>query len=409
MKTKYFYGYNIVAAGFVIQAVCFGSLFTYGLFFREFQAEFEWSRTVISGAWSLAFFIMGPVGILAGRLNDRIGPRIIIISTGISLGIGYILMSTMDKPWQLYLYFGMLVCMGFGAHDVITLSTVARWFVKRRGMMSGIVKVGTGVGQLLIPMIVIWLINSYGWRSSYAIMGSAAIVIFTAAALALRRDPYEMGFMPDGCKDEPEKECEQREDPGVSFKTAVKSGQFWALCLAELAAFTCLLTIVVHIVPHATDLGLSSGSAGSIISIIGGASMLGRILIGSANDRIGGKRSLIICFSVLLFSLVWLQCAGAPWMLFVFGVVCGFAHGGFFTIMSPTVAELFGTRAHGVLFGIVLSWGTLGGAAGPLLAGHFFDVKGNYNEVFMVLIGMAALGLTAALMLKPVVKRISQE
>ena len=132
--------------------------------------------------------------------------------------------------------------------------------------------------------------------------------------------------------------------------------------------------------------------------------MLGRIFIGTANDRIGGKRSLIICFSVLLFSLIWLQWAGASWMLFVFGVVCGFAHGGFFTVMSPTVAELFGTKAHGVLFGIVLSWGTLGGAVGPSLAGHFFDVKGTYNEVFIVLTGMAALGLTAALFLKPVVK-----
>ena len=81
MKTHYFYGYNIVAAGFAIQAVCIGSMFAYGVFFKELQAEFGWSRATISGASSLAFLIMGAVGILAGRLNDRIGPRVLIVAS----------------------------------------------------------------------------------------------------------------------------------------------------------------------------------------------------------------------------------------------------------------------------------------------------------------------------------------
>ncbi len=91
MKTKYFYGYNIVAAGFIIQAVCVGAMFTYGVFFKEFQAEFGWSRAAISGASSLAFLMMGLVGVIAGKINDRIGPKVIIVASGISLGIGYLL------------------------------------------------------------------------------------------------------------------------------------------------------------------------------------------------------------------------------------------------------------------------------------------------------------------------------
>jgi MFS family permease len=151
VRARYFYGYNIVGACFVIQAVSIGAMFTYGIFFKQFQADFGWSRATISGALSLAFLIMGAVGILAGRLNDRIGPKVLIVVSGFSLGLGFMLMSRLQAPWQLYLLYGVLAGIGFSTHDVITLSTVARWFVKRRGMMSGIVKVGTGTGQVLVP------------------------------------------------------------------------------------------------------------------------------------------------------------------------------------------------------------------------------------------------------------------
>jgi predicted MFS family arabinose efflux permease len=198
VRTRYFYGYNIVAAGFIIQAVGVGAMFTYGVFFKEFQAEFGWSRAAISGASSLAFLMMGLVGVLAGKMNDRIGPKAIIVASGISLGIGYLLMSRLQALWQLYLIYGVLVGIGFSTHDVITLSTVARWFIRRRGMMSGIVKVGTGSGQFLVPLIATLLIAAYGWRNSYFIIGAVALVIFVAVAQVLSRDPQGIGLLPDG-------------------------------------------------------------------------------------------------------------------------------------------------------------------------------------------------------------------
>lgn len=401
MKARYFYGYNIVAAGFVIQGVSIGALFTYGVFFKEFQTELGWSRAVISGASSLAFFIMGAVGILAGRLNDRIGPRILIVASGISLGLGYLLMSRLQVPWQLYLLFGVLGGIGFSTHDVITLSTVARWFVKRRGMMSGIVKMGTGAGQLLVPLIAAALIAVYGWRKSYLIIGCLALAALVAAARLLYRDPQHKGLLPDGNNQENCREDCSFQERGLTLRTAVRMGQFWTLCLMEFAIFFCLLTIVVHIVPHATDLGLPPAIAAGVLSTIGGVSMLGRFVMGSANDRIGGKRSLIICSIILLGGLIWLQFATNTWMLYCFAVICGFAHGGFFTVVSPTVAELFGTGSHGTLFGIVLFCGTTGGAIGPLLAGHTFDLTGSYRLVFLVLFVLTMIGFVLITRLRP--------
>ena len=401
MRTKYFYGYNIVAAGFAIQAVSIGALFAYGVFFKEFQTEFGWSRATISGASSLAFLVMGAVGILAGRLNDRIGPRILIAVAGAALGVGYLLMSYMQAPWQLYLLYGLVVGVGYCTHDVITLSTIARWFVKRRGMMSGIVKVGTGCGQLFVPLIATALIAAYGWRSSCFIIGVAALAALVAVAQVMRRDPQSAGLLPDDGNGHPAGAVCTTDDCSLSLNEASRTREFWTLCVAEFAVFFCLLTLVVHIVPHARDLGLTPATAAGVLSTIGGVSMLGRFTMGTLNDRIGGKRSLITCFIILVCGLVWLQLANGAGMLFLFAVIYGFAHGGLFTIMSPTVAELFGTASHGLLFGIVLFSGTLGGALGPLMAGHIFDLTGSYHLVFLILTAMALVGFILITTLRP--------
>ena len=404
VRSKYFYGYNIVAAGFAIQGVSIGALFAYGVFFKEFQAEFGWSRATISGASSLAFFIMGAAGILAGRLNDRIGPKILVAFSGISLGMGYLLMSYMQAPWQLYLLYGLLVGIGYSTHDVITLSTIARWFIKRRGMMSGIVKVGTGCGQLCVPLIATALIAAYGWRSSCLIIGAAALAALVAVSRVMCRDPQAMGLLPDGGNGTFNGTVITAEEGGLTLQKALRTRQFWTLCIVEFAIFTCLLTVVVHIVPHARDLGLRPSIAAGVLSTIGGVSMLGRFTMGTVNDGIGGRRSLIICFIILLGGLAWLQVSSSAWMLFIFATVYGFAHGGLFTVMSPTVAELFGTGSHGLLFGLVLFSGTLGGAVGPLMAGRIFDLTGSYRVVFIILTVMALIGAGLITTLRPPVK-----
>jgi len=404
VKAKYFYGYNIVAASFVIQGMSIGSLVTYGVFFKEFQNEFGWSRTMISGASALNYLITGLCGILAGRLNDKIGPKMVISATGITLGLAFLLMSLLQEPWQLYLVYGVLVGIGVSTTDIITLSAVARWFIKRRGMITGIVKMGTGFGQFAMPLLAAALISVYGWRHSYLSMAAANLVIILVAAQVLRRDPQGMGLLPNGDSQENLAASERTAESGVTLSVALKTRQFWIMCVAWFSVFFCLLTIIVHIVPHARDLGLSPATAAGVLSTIGGVSMLGRIVMGMVNDRIGGKSSLILCFIVLLCGLVWLQVASTVWMLFLFASIYGFAHGSFFTVVSPTIAELFGTLSHGVLFGIILCSGMVGGSVSPIMAGRIFDTTGSYQIAFIILTAIAAIGLALITLLKPLQK-----
>ncbi len=401
-KPEFFYGYVVVVAAFCIQVVAWGMVNSYGIFFLPLTTEFGWLRATISGAASLCLLTQGFMSIIVGSLNDRFGPRVVMSLCGLFFGLGYLLMSQVSAAWQLYLFYGVIVGMGLSSVDVVLLSMVARWFVKKRGMMSGIVKVGTGVGMLIMPLVISVLISTYGWRNAYIIIGAPALIVIVSAAQFLRRDPGEMHQLAYG---EEATTAGSVGSAGVglglSLREAIRTRQFWMICTVYLAALFSIHTTVVHIVPHAEDLGIPATSAASIMSIIGGASIAGRFIMGSAGDRIGNRLAMIVCLAVLSVALLWLQLADQMWMLVLFALVYGFAHGGFFALLSPTVASLFGMQAHGVIFGIVIFSGTIGGAIGPILAGHIFDISHSYQIVFLLLPAVSVIGLVLTVWLRP--------
>ena len=151
--------YLIVFGACLTQFTVIGLLLSYGLFFKTFEAEFGWSRTLLSSGSSLAFLVMGGLAAFGGKLSDRYGPRLILAFTGTMCGLGFVFLSYMSHAWQLLIGFGIFVGMGISTHDVVTLSTIAHWFEKRRGIMTGIVKVGTAAGQFTIPPIAAFLLS----------------------------------------------------------------------------------------------------------------------------------------------------------------------------------------------------------------------------------------------------------
>jgi MFS family permease len=400
-KIMYRYGHVIAATCFGIQAVGIGTYFSYGVLFNPLIGEFNWSRASLSGAASMAFLLMGFLGIGVGRLNDRFGPRILMTFSGVFFGLGYLLMSGLNELWQLYLFFGIIFGTGLSTVDVIALTTIARWFVRKRGIVTGIVKVGTGAGQMTIPLLASILITHYGWRNSCVIIGGAVLIILVALAQLLRRDPGSMGLLPDG-NTEAAASLPVSFTEGLSLREALRTRQFWTLCAAKLAIVFCLMTVVVHIVPFAHEIKVSATRAASVLSTIGGVSMAGRFISGLAIDRVGSKRVMIFSFVLLIAGLFWLQITTELWMLYLFALVYGIAHGGFFTSFSPIVAEFFGIKSHGALFGIAMFSGTFGGAMGPVMAGYVFDITGGYSGAIWICTLVSALGFVLIAFLKPV-------
>ncbi len=403
-KSRDSYGRIITAACFTVQAVGIGTYISFGVFFNPLMEAFDWSRGAIAGASSIAFFIAGLFGMMVGRLNDRFGPRVIMSVAAVFLGLGFGLVSRAETLLQLYLVFGLIFGIGLSAIDVIALSTIARWFAGNRGKMTGIVKVGTGAGQFFIPILASFLIAAAGFKTAFVILGFTAFSLLMIIAQFLYRDPdlYDAGRTDPAGSIPAGSDAVVRpvQTAGIDYRLALKSPRLWLLCLSNLLLVFCLMSIMLHIVPYARDMEISPHRAAGILAAIGAVSMAGRLSGGLLIDHTGSKRIMVISFILLLTALIWLTRADTLWELYAFAVIYGIAHGGFFTAISPIVAELFGIRAHGGLFGIVVCFGTTGGAIGPFVTGLMFDRFLNYTAAFTALILIAATAFVLMLCLE---------
>ena len=293
--------------------------------------------------------------------------------------------------WQIYVIFGILSGIGVAGSWVPLLSTIARWFVFRRGLMCGLAAAGVGVGTMLLPPLAGYLIASFGWRTSYIIIGLAVLVVVIISAQLLKRDPSQIGLSALGVS-------EQHADSaaGHTFREALRTRQFWLLSVVFLVMGVCLQTVLVHIVPHATDVGVAEVTAATIISVIGGVSIISKVGVGIVVDRLGNKPVAIMVTSLMFLSMIIIQLSDALGALYVFAVIFAFGYGGFAALQSPYVAELFGLKDHGAIFGF--SMFILGaGAFGPFVTGKIFDVTSSYRLAFVMLAILSFLSILLAI------------
>ncbi|MBI4186821.1 MAG: MFS transporter [Chloroflexi bacterium] len=405
--TDFFYGYVIVAAAVMISIVGWVLFNVYSVFFEPMLTEFGWSRTVTSGAYSLFIAIQGPLSIVLGRLNDKVGPRVIMIVCGFSFSLGYFLMSRITQVWELYLFLGVLAGGGMTAVWVPLLSTVARWFVKRRAMMCGLVTAGIQVSMATMPLLASWLISIYGWRNSYVIFAALTLVVFLGGGMFLKRDPGQIG-QPAYGEDEAGGEVMNSGVHGLSLAEALQTRQLWMFTFTSTTITMVSVLIMVHIVIFAIDFGVPAMGAASVLAVSGISGIPGAILLGHVADRIGNRRTLVIIAVLFLVTPLWAMITSELWMFYLFAAIFGVAFAGYFTIQSPMVAELFGLRSHGVTFGLIYSITMIGGAFGPLLAGYVFDVTGSYQLAFLLSAVLGLVGLILALLLKPVPRQKHQ-
>jgi len=270
--------------------------------------------------------------------------------------------------------------------------------------MSGILVAGPGLGNMAMPILCSFLIVSFGWRWSFFILGVVVLAVVLSAGLLLRRDPADLGLSPYGAR-EGLTSAAQTEQPGISVQQAIRTRQFWLINLLSFCDLFLINVVVVHIVIHAIDLNVPPTSAAGVLSLAAGTSILGRIIMGGIADRIGNRKALIICLGTSVVAFVLLLFARRIEMLYLFAVLYGISLWSTGAIVSPLIAELFGLKSHATLYSFAVFTSAIGSAAGPVAAGLLFDFSGNYRWAFVACLGITIIGLLAALLLGPILKK----
>jgi len=392
---RFFYGWVVVAAAFCVALVAYGIQYSFGVFLKPLSADFG-SRALVSGVASLFMFSRGTLAILTGWATDRYGPRITVVIGGFFLGLGLILTSQSSAAWQLYLFYGLMGGFGLSVAFAPLVATVSRWFVSKRGLAIGIVTAGIGVGLAVMPRLATDLIATYdGWSQPYIILGLLALIIIIPGAFLLRRSPEEKGLLPLGkaealAGDEENSNTAKKEDnltserAGFSLKDAARTRAFWLLLAIIIFWSTCVQMAMMHIPSHATDLGIPEVVAANFLAVIGISSIIGRLVMGAVSDRLGGKRTLVICLVLQALAMFWLLRATDIWMLYLFAAVFGFTYGGCVPQLPVIAGEIFELKSIGAIVGVQMLGVAIGGAIGPVLGGYVFDVTQSYYFAFMV-------------------------
>lgn len=396
------YGWVMVILSSAAMVAWAPVVYTFGVFLQPLTEEFGWERGALSGAFSFQMLLIGILSIFVGRLTDKYGPRIFVTLGGLLSSIGFLLMSQVDSLWQVYLSWGFFMGIGGGCFYIAIISTIPKWFAKRTGIAVGITVAGMGLGAMISPPLIQWLISVYGWQQPLIILSIAILVIIVPLAQFMRHSPQRMGIRPYGdVRDTIGDELPLLSAAeGTSFTQAVKTSRFWFFGLALFFTFFSVHVIIVHIVPYAVDVGIPALAAASLLSVTAGGSVVGRLTIGLIADRVGGRVALSFCVILITLSLLWLLFSRDVWMFYVFSVIFGFGYGGMILLVTIVTAELYGLASLGMMLGIFAFYDTAGGVIGPPLAGSIFDATGSYSLAFLisVMLGVLAIILSLALL-----------
>jgi len=401
-KASVFYGWVVVAAASVILALQWGFNGSFGVFFTELYRDLALTRTEVSGSYALFCVVSSTLGIMTGRLNDKYGPRLMLMISVIIFSIGYALMSVVNTLWQLYVVYGVIIAVGAAFGWVPVIATVCHWFVKKRGMALGVTQAVIGIGSFIMPPLSQFLIIKSGWRISYLIIAGLILAISLPASRFTSLDPAEKGLYPDNMKGTVKNTGNDKlisNTRDFTIKQALRTKQFWLL-FALSAIFALPLGIWVHLKAYMIGFGISEMTAATVIGLNSAAYVVGVLVINNLSDRIGRKKPLVISLLAMGLMMLWLVRAREPWEFYVFTIIIGFFWGGL-GLFSAIIADWFGLRFLGSIFGILdASWG-IGAGISPVLAGYIFDTTGSYQ--LSIIIGAVALFITAglALLLKP--------
>ena len=402
-KGKIFYGWWIVTAGFSIQLLI-GSLLIHSFtaYFPLLEEEFQWSRTVLSGAFALSRAESGLLGPLQGWLVEKVGPRLMVRLGMLLFGVGFMVFSQIDSILGYYIAF-FLMAAGSSIAGHLTIATaIINWFKRKRGIAIGIASTGFSIGGLLVPIVAI-SVTSIGWRPTALYSGFLIIAIGIPVAQLMRRDPEPYGYLPDGDThvvyddnlNESQMSGKLMDDDSLSFtaKEAMLTRTFWLLSMGHALSLLTVGAVSLHLIPHVIDsVGLTVTTASTAVAVMTVFNVFGQIGGGFLGDRYSKRKICAIGALMHSLGLGILAFADNMVLVYLFALLHGSAWGLRGPLMATIRADYFGRSYFPSIMGFSSLVVMTGMTFGPLFAGYMADVFGDYKMGFVIIAALAALG-----------------
>ena len=399
--SRVFYGYWMVAAAFGVQLITAGLLMqSYGAYVAVLQEQKGWSKTALSGAFSLTQLVSGMVGPVQGVVMDRIGPRAVMRVGFVVFGIGFMLLSQVNSLAAFYAAF-VVLAFGFALSAFFPLTVaLVNWFERQRSRVLSMMSLGFAVGGLIVPLVALSL-EEFGWRNTSFASGVIMIVVGVPLASVMRRRPEDYGEVIDGVRSVPVERPEavekvkavQRLQRDFTVREAIRTPAFWLISFGHSSALLVVGAVSVHVISHLNeDLGYSVGTASLVVTLMTMMQVIGMLVGGAIGDRYDKRMICAVCMLMHMAGMLLLTYATGFGMIGAFAVLHGLAWGVRGPLMQAIRADYFGRSNFGTIMGISTTIIMVGQIAGPLVAGIMADTTGDYVAGFTILAVLSGVG-----------------
>jgi MFS family permease len=372
----------VVVGVFFSSFVTLGITYSFGAFFTDMATEFESDSAATSAIFAITTFAFFWLSLITGRLADRWGPKRVLLVGAASLFLGLLATSYVQSLALGYVTYGVGVGIAAATGYIPMVAVVGGWFNQHRATAVGLAVAGIGAGTLVMSPLSAALVDAYGWRQTYRLLGVVGSVILVLCTLLIERPPGSNGA-----------------GQPARFAEAWASKVFRRLQLSALCSGLALFVPFVFVGQYAKERGIGSVASAVLVGVLGGASVLARIGFGSAVRRFGSVRLYRTSFALIASSFVVWFVAGASYgLLIVFALVLGVGYGGFVALSTIVLTERLGVVGLGSIMGLFYTSQGLGGLIGPPAAGWLIDATGSYRPTLVICCGLALLAL---LILRP--------
>ncbi|MDQ1279359.1 MAG: transporter [Thermoproteota archaeon] len=387
-QSKFFLGYWILLAGFLLFFIYSGvGFYAFAVFFKPIQGEFGWGREVTSIAFTIFYILQAASSPFIGKLTDHYGPKKIITLGGIFLSAGLALLSLTNDLLSFYIGYGVMGLGTSGMGMIPVSHVISDWFRERRGMAIGVVSSGLGIGGSLIPiMIGLYLIPSFGWRTTYQILAVSSILLITPITQLLIKPNPEIIEPHIGASKQQKEELSNSSEVWT-LNSALKTSTFWLIASSFTLFQLSQVGTTQHLVNHLTDIGFPLTMATTIFSVTSLTTAGGKFFFGYISDKFKAKYCAILSFLCGLTAtavLLVLDTSSSPLIIGVYIICMGLAVGGWAPLSSMLISTSFGMKNYAAIFGAFSLFFYLSTGVSPAYFGYVYDTTHQYYYAYVL-------------------------